>query len=228
MGAMLETIENTIIQEPEAEAQPGTAQPDGTAMEAQLTEEISTLWSSHVRLNADRKATSKELRQIRASLAERLHAMKSLLSRPGRGGQWRGWLRQQGIPRSTADRLCAHHAETLGIRNEIAPSGAINLGENAVEQLVQSLLPRLKRNLPDTQSVFRFLAAVGQAFGLKSETTEDCIMVSQPTTAKSKPSPSATGAPQMVSAEVTLPGMENSSDGIVVQADTAETNGGSE
>ena len=90
MGTMLEAIDNTITLEPKTEGQPGTAVADDSATENQLTAEITALWSDHVRLNGDRKATAKELRLIRARLAERLHEMKSLLSRPGCLGQWRG------------------------------------------------------------------------------------------------------------------------------------------
>jgi len=95
MGTMLEAIEDTITQEPggaapAAEVQPGATHSDDRAMENQLAQEISELWSNHVRLSGDRKATAKELRLIRARLAERLHEMKSLLSRPGCLGQWRG------------------------------------------------------------------------------------------------------------------------------------------
>jgi hypothetical protein len=75
--------------------------------------------------------------------------------------------------------------------------------------------------------VFKFIAVVGGAFGLSAETTEDCLMLSQPN-AQSEPSPSATAAPEAVSAEVTIPGTENSSDEIAVQAETAETNSGDE
>lgn len=109
---MLETIQNAITPESETgiETQSITTQADDSTFENQLTVEIKTLWSDNVRLSSDRKATAKELRQIRASLAERLYAMKSLLSRPGRGGQWRSWLKERGIPRSSADRLCDRHA----------------------------------------------------------------------------------------------------------------------
>jgi hypothetical protein len=91
--------------------------------------------------------------------------MKQLLCRVGRGGQWRGYLRVQHIPRTTADRLCERYAEGLTVGIENAPTGAINGAEDTVEQLVQSLLPRLKRTLPDIPSVFKFIAAIGQAFG---------------------------------------------------------------
>ena len=100
MEAILDAIQDIVAAEPTAEAHPVTAQPDDAIIETQLAQEISTLWSDHVRLSGDRKATSKELRLLRARLAERLHEMKTLLARPGRGGQWRGWLRERGIPRS--------------------------------------------------------------------------------------------------------------------------------
>ena len=127
MSTMLETTQNAINPESETgiETQSITTQSDDSTIENQLTDEIKTLWWNHVRLSADRKTTTKELRQIRASLAERLYAMKSLLSRPGRGGQWRSWLKERGIPRSSADRLPTH-AETLGIENKCAHWGNLN------------------------------------------------------------------------------------------------------
>ena len=230
MDEILDALQNVVMTEPEPEtdAQPDPTQLDDGAMETQLTAEISELWSQHTQLSGTRRMTAKELRLLRAKLAERLYAMKQLLCQVGRGGQWRGYLRAQHIPRTTADRLCERYAETLATAAENAPMGAINKPEDTVEQLVQSLLPRLKRTLPNTPSLFRFLAAVGEAFGLRSETTEDCIMLSQPKPEQSEHPSSATGAPEAVSAEVQSPGPENSSDGIAAQADTAETNGESE
>src|ERR1035437_3784400 len=125
MDATVDAIQDVVMAEPETEVQPDPAQPDDTIIEPQLAQEISALWSDHVRLSADRKATSKELRQIRANLAERLFEMKQILSCPGRGGQWRGWLRQRGIPRSTADRLVARYSEALCSHDENVPTGAI-------------------------------------------------------------------------------------------------------
>jgi hypothetical protein len=181
MGTMLETIENAIIQDPEAEAQPGTTRPDGTEIETQLTEEISTLWSDHVRLSADRKATSKELRQIRASLAERLSGMKSLLSRPGRVGQWRGWLRQQGIPRSTADRLVSRHAETLVGDNGNVPTGAISEpGEANAEKLAKNVWLRFGKLLTTHESILRFIGCIVTASGVAHEQREEGLVIFYP------------------------------------------------
>jgi hypothetical protein len=184
MGTMLDTIENAIIPEQEAgtETQPGTTQPDDGAIETQLTEEISTLWSDHVRLSASRKTTSKELRQIRASLAERLHAMKSLLSHPGRGGQWRGWLKQRGIPRSTADRLVARHAETLGSDNEgNVPTGAIsNSPEESAEQLAKSVWQRFRKVLATDECVIRFIGCIAEISGVGHEQRAEGLVILKP------------------------------------------------
>jgi hypothetical protein len=149
MDALVEAIQDVVIAEPETEVQPDQTQPDESAVEMQLTEEINTLWSDHVRLSANRRVTAAELRQIRASLAERLHEMKSLLSRPGRGGLWRSWLRERGIPRSTADRLCDRHAETLGSDNEEnVLTGAIsNASEDTAEKLAKSVWLRFGKLL---------------------------------------------------------------------------------
>jgi hypothetical protein len=114
MGTMADTNQSTIVTEPDTEVLAATAQPDDAIIETQLTQIITALWENRVRLSATRKMTAKELRNIRSNLAERLAAMKALLSRPGRGGQWSAWLREKGISRSTADRLSSRHSETLG------------------------------------------------------------------------------------------------------------------
>jgi hypothetical protein len=177
---MLETVENNIVHElePEAEAQPGTTQPDDSTNENQLTEEISTLWSDHVRLSASRKTTSKELRQIRASLTERLHAMKSLLSHPGRGGQWRGWLKQRGIPRSTADRLVSRYSETLCSRDENVPTGAISgPGEADAEKLAKNVWLRIGKLLTTHESILRFIGCIVTASGVAHEQREEGLVI---------------------------------------------------
>ena len=179
MGTIVEIVENALIPEPEAEAQSGTVQPDDGAIENQLTEEINTLWSSHVRLSTSRKATSKEMRQIRASLAERLYAMKSLLSCPGRGGQWRSWLRERGIPRSTADRLAARQAETLdGDNEENVLTGAISEpAKPTAEKLAETVWPSLKKVLTTGESVVEFIGCIAEISGVGHEQREEGLVI---------------------------------------------------
>ena len=181
MEAMVEAIQDVVPAAPEAEAQPVSTQPGDAVIETQLTQEISTLWSEHTRLSGNRRATAKELRLVRARLAERLHEMKSLLSRPGRAGQWRGWLKQQDIPRSTADRLASRHAETLGSTNENVPTGATPEPTEAdVERLFNSLLPRLRSNLTTASVAYDFVVRLVGSFGLACDRQEDGILVFNP------------------------------------------------
>jgi len=158
-----------------------SAQPDDAIVETQLAQEISTLWSDHVRLSAGRRATSKELRQVRARLAERLHEMKSLLSRPGRGGQWRPWLRERGIPRSTADRLVSRFAETLGIENGNVPTGAIpSSPEDSAERLARSVWQRVGKFLSTGELVVRFIGCIAEISGVGHEQRDEGLLIFKP------------------------------------------------
>jgi hypothetical protein len=180
MDAAIEAIQNVVSSEPELGEQQGTAQPDDGAIETRLTEEISSLWSEHTRLSADRKVTSKELRLLRARLAQTLHQMKALLARPGRGGEWRGWLRQQGIPRSSADRLVARYAETLGTnKGEELHNGAIpESPEDSAEKLATAVWSSsLKKVLVTGESVFQFLASIAQISGIPHERRQEGLMI---------------------------------------------------
>src|ERR1035438_2983629 len=171
MDALFESIQDVVTAEQETATQPDPVQPDDTIVETQLTNQISALWTENTRLSADRKTTAKDLRQIRAILAERLYEMKSLLSRPGRGGQWRGWLRQQAIPRSTADRLVSRHAETLGSGNEgNVPSGATSEeGEANAEKLARNVWSRFGKVLTTEDSVIDFIGRIAELAGFGQE-----------------------------------------------------------
>jgi len=177
---LLDALQDVVSAEPEAEAQPDPARADD-AIETQLTQEISTLWTDHVQLSANHKATAKELRLLRARLAEKLYQMKSLLSRPGRGGQWRSWLRDRGINRSTADRLVARHAETLCNHEEDAPSGAIS--EPAVmtaEKLARVVWSRFGKLLTTDESVIEFICCFAEVSGVGHEQRAEGLVIFKP------------------------------------------------
>jgi hypothetical protein len=66
--------------------------------EQMLGEVITSLWSEHLNAKNTARATNEELRVLRAKLAEQLSEMKQILSKPGRDGQWSGFLRERNIP----------------------------------------------------------------------------------------------------------------------------------
>jgi hypothetical protein len=59
---------------------------NGIGLENQLKVEVAFLWGENIRISGQKKATTAELRQLRAKLAEKLYNMKQVLSRIGRGG----------------------------------------------------------------------------------------------------------------------------------------------
>jgi hypothetical protein len=181
MDTNVETIEDAISQESEPETQPDPTQPGEALIESQLTQEISNLWSNHVRLSTNHKTTAKELRLIRASLAERLFAMKTLLSRPGRGGQWHSWLRERGIPRSTADRLAARHAETLGTADNV-PTGAIwePAKDGPGMKLAKIVWPQILKHLTTDESVVEFISGIVTASGINHQWRTKGLLIFNP------------------------------------------------
>ncbi len=197
MSTLVDTIQDAINAEPETGVQAGSTQPDAAIIETQLAQEIDTLWTEHTRLSASRKTTARELRQMRAALAERLAAMKSLLSRPGRGGQWRSWLRERHIPRSTADRLAARHAESLGSDNGNVPTGAIPepVMNGAGAKLAEGLWPKLQTVLKADASVVEFLATIAKLSGVAHEWRSKGLMIFNPVPKAAGQSPRSTPVP---------------------------------
>src|SRR5438067_8308768 len=104
--------------------------------------------------------------------------MKSLLSRPGRLGQWRGWLRQQNIPRSTADRLVSRHAETVDADSQNVPTEAIsNSPEDGVERLAKSVWSRFKKVLTSDEFVINFISRIAEISGVAHEQRAEGLMI---------------------------------------------------
>jgi hypothetical protein len=84
--------------------------------EPQLVGEIADLWRIHGQTQGTLKKSREEIKRIRADLSERLHQLKAVLSRPGRGGAWSSFLGAQKIPRSTADRLVRGHEKMIAVK----------------------------------------------------------------------------------------------------------------
>ena len=138
--------------------------------------------------------------------------MKSLLSRPGRGGQWRSWLRERGIPRSTADRLVARHAETLDIDNERnVPSGASSgQAETAAEKVARNVWHRFGKLLPTDESVILFIGQIAELAGVGHEQRAEGLVIFMPAAkaAEELPGSAPASGPVQQSSGETPPVME--------------------
>jgi len=200
----MDTIQDVVSPEPETGAQPDTAQVDDAIIEAGLNEEISQLWCNHVKLAGTRKLTSKELRLVRNRLAQLLYEMKALLARPGRGGEWRGWLRERGIPRSSADGLVARHAESLSADGGNGTSRAILESPKYIaEKLASSVWASVKKTLVTGESVVQFIGCFVTAAGVAYEWRSEGLVIFNPVP-KAVDGVSGIG----VSADATCPGSQ--------------------
>ena len=133
-----------------AEITPLTDAPSKTQaeIETRLTEDIRSLWAAHQETKTASKRSKDELKTVRTALAEKLHAMKSILVRTGRGGGWAAYLRAHKLPRASADRHVATHESRLNPPSEKRLTEAISEPtEDDIRRLVCSLLPRLRRVL---------------------------------------------------------------------------------
>jgi hypothetical protein len=150
--------------------------------EVSLSKEIVALWSTHQDGKASAKRTREDLKAIRSDLGERLHAMKALLARTGRGGQWASYLRQHRIPRTTADRCVRDHEENLNPGSKKGTSGAISEPTEAdVTKFFERLLPRLRSALATQQAVFDFVChLLFDLPGVHGDVTDSAVEIYRP------------------------------------------------
>jgi hypothetical protein len=140
-------------------ADSAVADPD----EKLLNSEIGQLWRTHSEAQSSLRMSREEVKRIRADLSRHLHELKSILSRPGRGGAWFSFLKAQAIPRSTADRMVNAHEKTISQEAGNCPTGASEKHEPmevVVHRYLNGLWPKLSRVLTTREHVEMFIAAL--------------------------------------------------------------------
>ena len=130
--------------------------------------------------------------------------MKQLLARPGRNGQWSSFLQQQGIPRTTADRLVAGHKRSLAPEANCANDAIHEPTEQDIQKLFSSVWPRLAKTLTTPDSIFTFLHFVILRADIPHEYSDEGILMYRPIVAMS-------GEPEFV-ALADVPAAETSND----------------
>lgn len=162
---MLNDIAENIGTEPTATA-PITNTINET--EQTLATEIAQLWAVHTDTQSVVKKTQQELKTIRQSLGGRLYAMKQILARPGRAGQWSSFLEQRGISRTTADRLVAGYVKLLGT-DENGTTGAIpELSDEQIADLAKAVWKKLGKKLGTKRAAYTFLGRLIAESGVGS------------------------------------------------------------
>jgi hypothetical protein len=127
--------------------------------EEQLVDEIGNLWQVHSQAQTSLRKTRNELRLTMTDLSQRLFELKSVLSRPGRGGAWSSFLQAKKIPRSTADRLVRNHAKTISADPDSCTTEHIKEPtEVVVCRYFHALWPKLSKVLKTHEAVEVFVA----------------------------------------------------------------------
>jgi hypothetical protein len=156
-------------------------QPDGAPDEAALTAEIAQLWQIHSDYKTSIKHQSEGLRTLRTELGKKLSDMKRILARPGRGGEWSGWLKQRKISRATADRLVLQFERSLNPDGNCLTESICEPTEEEIQNLLERLLPKLRRVLRTPQSTYRFLDLMTSVYhGVDRRASEDGILIVKP------------------------------------------------
>lgn len=150
--------------------------------EAEINAQIAALWSAQKDQAANARRTRDELKAVRAQLGERLHHMKASLVQSGRVGRWASYLRENRIPRATADRYVNRHEATLAPSSEKRLTEAISVPtEQDVYQLVRKLLPQMLRVLTTQEAAFTFVVEMVCGLpGIHGDVTDAGAMVFRP------------------------------------------------
>ena len=155
--------------------------------ELRLVNEVGQLWLVHTKARTSLHQTRDDLKSIRTDLSGRLHQLKSVLSRPGRGGAWSSFLQAQSIPRSTADRLVrGHQKTTMSDQKNCANEQIPEATEVVVHRYVRALWPKLSRVLKTRESVQVFTAELLRIS--ERSFAQDASLGSSPTKSSDLPS----------------------------------------
>src|ERR1019366_9650078 len=156
-----------------------------TEVERKLITDINDLWSVHVQAQRTVATTKDELKVSRQRLGERLHEMKLLWARPGRNGQWSSFLQQQGIPRTTADRLVAGYKRSLALEANCASGTFPVPTKQDIQRLLTSVWPRLAKTLTTPELVYDFVLCILTHANIPHECREEGILMFRPIVAMS-------------------------------------------
>jgi len=148
--------------------------------EDQLSQEIKLLWSAHAKTKNETRQSRQELTKLRAELGNQLNQFKTLLVRTGRSGGWSAFLREQNIPRTTAERYIEKHERLLQPSN--CPSGTVtHTSIDSVDELIKKLCPKLVRHLTTPEAVYQFFKEIISEFPMATvEFTSRGFEVLQP------------------------------------------------
>jgi hypothetical protein len=159
------------------------SQPENTSQdEVALTAEIAQLWQIHSDFKTSLRQQSQNLHSLRAELGKKLSAMKALLAKPGRNGQWSAWLKQNHISRATADRLVLRYDRSLHPESSCLTESITEPTEEEIKALLEKIVPKLRKALPTKTSAYKFIELLASSLVLESWETGEGFFLVKPAT----------------------------------------------
>jgi len=164
----------------------GTAIPDifieqeGHEPEQELSAEITRLWSVHNQAEAKGKKTKEELRVIRLDLGRTLLEVRTLVSRPGRGGGFSAYVAAHSIPRATAQELIARYKKTLEPEKNCLTQPIPKTAKPTAEDLATTVWPSLKKDLTTGEAVVQFIACIAKLSGVPHGWQNEGLVIFNP------------------------------------------------
>src|ERR1035437_2592333 len=145
-----------------------------------LAGEIVNQWADRESFCRNMCFQQAEVLKRDAVLGELLYQMKHKLCRLGRGGGWSTWLKQQKIPRSTADRLVLEDAEFYGLTGGLLHRDIAEPLDGNVCQAAHRTADRLDNMLKSSRSRMNFVKVLADLFGLKVDWEGEGVRLSIP------------------------------------------------
>jgi hypothetical protein len=146
-----------------------------------LTEQVDNLWANRESYSRCIQSQRDEVHQMETTLSEMLFTMKTLLSKPGRGGGWSAWLKHREIPRATADRMVSRYVEAKGLPgNRLTESTRFLPPDAEVSRLTAAVWPRIERSLHSPLAHYLFLQCLADRAELQTQLCPEGVLVFNP------------------------------------------------
>lgn len=138
-----------------------------------LSGEIVSQWFQRKSLQREMTGLQAELSRMDGVLSGLLYEQKKRLCRLGRNGGWSRWLKQNHIPRATADRLTLEHIEFFGLHDELPKRERFELPAWEITRAAHEVSERHLNMLKAPDAKITFLRCLADRLGVAVEYSAD-------------------------------------------------------
>lgn len=138
-----------------------------------LSGEIVSQWFQRKSIQREMAGLQADLSRKDGVLSGLLFEQKKKLSSPGRNGRWSAWLKQNKIPRATADRLVLEHIEFFGLQNELPKRERFEPARWRISRAAYEVGERHEQMLKAPDSKITFLWCLANRLGVAVDFEKD-------------------------------------------------------